>query len=399
MTVRPKETEEELLLASARPPLQGAPAAALERADGARLVREDLDWEWLVAEAERHGIVPLVHRLLGAHRAAPRAALEALRPRVQEIGRRNVVLAAELLRVLDVLDRAGIRAIPFKGPAFASSLYGDLAARSFADLDILVPAAEVRRTRAALAPHGYQPEVARSERAEDAFLRSGHEYHWCLRRSGKGILLEVHWHFVWRYFRFPLEPADLWGRLETASILGREVPQLAAEDLVPILCVQGAKDRWTKLSRLADLARLLALRGDLDWERVLRAARELHVERILHLGLLLSTEILGAPLPPAVAERVRGDRQAAAISRYVRRRLFDDEWPRSLFLRKLRRAWFHARVRERARDRAGYWLERALSPSPKDLEFVRLPGWLGWLHPLLRPVRVIARALGKRRKR
>ena len=56
-------------------------------------------------------------------------------------------LAKKLLEILALLDREGVRAIPFKGPTLAVKAYGDLTLRPFSDLDIFVPpgAAEAHR--------------------------------------------------------------------------------------------------------------------------------------------------------------------------------------------------------------------------------------------------------------
>ena len=48
------------------------------------------------------------------------------------------VLVGELVHALDALDRAGVRALAFKGLALAAQAYGDAAARGAGDLDLLV---------------------------------------------------------------------------------------------------------------------------------------------------------------------------------------------------------------------------------------------------------------------
>ncbi len=66
----------------------------------------------------------------------------AVRDRLEVEGRRitlaNLDLTAELIRVLDSLDAAGIRGLPFKGPVLAQTAYGGVGLRRFLDLDVLV---------------------------------------------------------------------------------------------------------------------------------------------------------------------------------------------------------------------------------------------------------------------
>src|SRR5262249_28128936 len=70
--------------------------------------------------------------------ACPEGIADRLRAFLRVNASRNLLLAHELLRVIDLLGANGIRAIPYKGPLLASQVYGDLGLRLFSDLDILV---------------------------------------------------------------------------------------------------------------------------------------------------------------------------------------------------------------------------------------------------------------------
>src|SRR5438067_2363962 len=89
-------------------------------------------------------LAPYAAERLRAHVAdaardvAPPSLLDPLRARAREIAARNLYATGELHRLLDVLADAGIAAMPWKGPALAAQLYGNLALRPFLDLDVLV---------------------------------------------------------------------------------------------------------------------------------------------------------------------------------------------------------------------------------------------------------------------
>jgi hypothetical protein len=68
----------------------------------------------------------------------PAEWLARLRMQYMMNAARNMKMTAELLRILDALKEAGIKAMPLKGPVLAQQLYGDVALRQFSDLDILV---------------------------------------------------------------------------------------------------------------------------------------------------------------------------------------------------------------------------------------------------------------------
>jgi hypothetical protein len=107
--------------------------------------------------------------------------------------------------------------------------------------------------------------------------------------------------------------------------------------------------------------------------------------RMVRLGLLLAAELCGLVLPPAVDRAARGDRAALKLARAVERHLFD---PRPSRFDGL---VFHARMRERARDRLSYLANVAFTPSGADWEALRLPRVLFPLYALTRPIRLAAK--------
>src|SRR2546427_4838564 len=125
--------ESELLLCCARGSLDN------ERVERLRsLIRGGIDWPYLLRQAEAHGVMPLLSWQLARNclDAIPRPILDQLQKYYYSNARSNFLLTEELLRLLDLLTSHGIRAIPFKGPALAASVYGNIALRQFCDLDL-----------------------------------------------------------------------------------------------------------------------------------------------------------------------------------------------------------------------------------------------------------------------
>ncbi len=164
-----------------------------------RLCRAGLDWEFLLREARRHSVLPLLDRGLRLHDGTrpPAPVRELLRAACRLTQRRNLALTAELLRILAALEDAGIAAVPFKGPVLAALAYGDLALRPFGDLDVLVRERDMARARAALVKRGYLPEFAFSAAGERAFRKA--ECALQFRHAGRDVVLELHWRLTERY--------------------------------------------------------------------------------------------------------------------------------------------------------------------------------------------------------
>lgn len=344
-----------------------------------------LDWARLVRVAEWHGVRPLVAAHIrtagGADAAWP--GLATLEAAAVANAHRNAALAAELVRLIDRLEVAGVRALPYKGPVLASAVYGNLALREFFDLDVLVRRGEVPVAVAVLRAAGYEPQLRLTPAQEATLLDSRYEQ--VLIRSDGRVVVELQWRVVPSYFSFDLEHDRLWQRPEWVPMAGRRIPTLRAEDLLLVLCVHGTKHHWERLLWVLDVAELLRARPDLDWEEVTETARRLRVERMLGLGLRLARDLLGASCPEG-AHRLVTDPALDGLVRETRERMLTRS-ARSCGL-----AWsarYHLRAREQLRDRIRYCARLAVSTTPGDWASVRLPDALFPVYYLVRLGRVV----------
>lgn len=133
------------------------------------------------------------------------------------------------------------------------------------------------------------------------------------------------------------------------------VSQLAPADLLVTLCAHGTKHQFQRLQWIVDIAELVRARAeDLDWSRAVHLAERSGSLRMLHLGLRLAQDLLGAPLPPAMARRAGDDHAAAALARAVTERVFAEAPVTSARAERVRTLWFQLRAKERVRDRVRY---------------------------------------------
>jgi hypothetical protein len=333
------------------------------------LAAKPLDWERFLYLGIGHGVAPLLYRSLNLIRpqSVPASVMERLRNQAQGIAGRNVLLATELLGLLDLFGAHGISAMPYKGPALACQVYGELRLRSFIDLDIIVRRNNLPKVRDLLAENHYEPQLKMTAGKQRAILRSECDE---VFSGANGRILEVHWAITPPYFSFHLDTEDLFARAIKIDLLGQSVLAPSPEDLLLILTVNGAKDMWTRLEFICRVAELLHRYPEIQWL----------------LGLFLAHKLLGADLPGEVLERLQNSKILVAMANQVSDRLFVR--PREVpSLRELTR--FRLRSRERLRDRINYCFRRALSPTYKDLENLSLPPSLEFLYPLVRPFRLI----------
>jgi hypothetical protein len=353
------------------------------------LLGHDLDWASLIRQARAHGVMPLLAWQLGnlGQQAVPVDVLAQLRADLQDNAVRNLVLSRELLELLALFHQAGIRVLPFKGPTLTVTAYGNLALRRFMDLDVLVHGRDVGKARDVLLARGYQAPEGWTARHQALSLHTIGQLSF---QRGPGMLVELHGSLLPGPFSFALEMDELWSRRQTIDLLGREVPSMAAEDLLLLLCAHGAKHLWQRLMWVCDVAELVRAQPGLCWERAFERARQLHAKGMLLLGLRLALSLLEAPVSRwssglgSAVQPVR--RLAADIERRFQRSQDGPAGP-------LTSCAFYLRVRERLRDGLRYCLSMAVTPTEADWMATRWELPLPGLY-LIRAMRLASKYMG-----
>ena len=339
------------------------------------------DWATFLRLGLAHGMLPLAWRALEPSAESLPASLVAdLRDAWAANARRNLGLAGELRAILACLEQAGVQALPWKGLLLAQRAYGDLSLRQFFDLDVLVRRVELPAARTALAELGFRPEKHMTDAQRETYV--DHQGELELVRESDGLWLELHTAVVPTYYGAGRSTDDLWQHVVRVELARVEVWALHPVDDIEALCVHGSKHRWDRLTWIIDVALMIRLLDEAGWQRLLSAARDHGTLRMVLMGLILAEDVCGAALPGTVRHQVRSDRTAVALAGTVGRALFD---PRPNRFDALS---FHARMRERPRDRARYLLSVAFTPSGADWEALSLPGALFPVYALTRPVRL-----------
>jgi len=379
--------EVEMLLLCARSHLGGDLAARIEL-----LLQGDIDWKYVGQKAHQHNVGPLVYKSLNAvsPEHIPRRVLDQFRKTFLVNVHRTLMLTHELLAVLDLLENSGISAIPYKGPALAASVYGDLTLRQFADLDIMLRKQDVLRARDLMVSRGYQPQFELNGIQADAHQRTKYELP-LIRNPGR-MMVELKWEVVDKYFSFPLDPGSLWERLQPVNLDGKEVLTFSPENTLLILCVHGTKHLWRSLRMICDVAELINGCRDLDYDWVLREAIRLGGKRMLFLGLSLAKFLLGTTLPKDMDRRGEEDPIVEKLARQVKKDLFGEPVGSTNLIEQ---TFFHLKARERTRDRIRYGYGVTMTTTAGDWASFPLPGLLFPLYRFIRPIRLTGKYGGR----
>jgi len=282
-----------------------AARAGLDASGGAELaalLAGGIDLERLWSLADLHEVAPLVGRSVGSVGAelVPAAWRDrALRKRHVTL-RANGHLAAALGDVLDAFEAAGVEAIPVKGLVIAETVYGDIAARPCADLDVLVRPGRLDAAREALRAIGF------GQRAKPGYKALVHPFHdpaWARGTGVDQVRLELHW-ALWADSERRLGTAGLWDRAVVTIVAGRSVRTLSIEDTLLHLAIHRTRSAL-RLRWVVDVAELLRRHGaTLDWDAFLDRADRAGARTASWVVLSLARNLLDAPLADDVGRRL-----------------------------------------------------------------------------------------------
>ena len=351
----------------------------------------DLDWNTLIQLAERHAVIGLLFRALERRNDTPKAMLSYLKQRTLESARFDLTLSVELVRLEQLFTSHGIQMVSLKGPALGSVLYGNAALRSSSDLDLLIRPGDVLPAKKLLEDSGFfMQSFLPSKEAEACLVRRDSQITFSRPITSDSDLLfvDLHWRLLPGYFPKSFDEQELWLQLNRVPIGETSVSTLSPEHLLLFLCAHGTKHLWDRLGWICDVARLVQLDLGIDWSDVFAKAKKTNTSRMLSLGLLLATKMLGVRLPEVAHERAHSDKLALTLMRKIEKRLYDVVLTPATAVESavFSRHAFEGRV-QRLRFVVGVFLE----PTEAEYQALKLPIRLHGIYYLFRPLRLTAK--------
>lgn len=368
-----------------------------------------IDWSVLLKTAIDHGVMPLLyHSLKSMDVQVPRSILMNLQVCYRMNGLHNVSQTQELLKVLAQLEAAGIDAIAFKGSALAASAYGNIAFRQFNDLDILVKRQDFWQAKAVLVAAGYHSPVSTGEllqfqrylqislvnRTPDAALFNQKFQH-SLLHSNPERSIDLHWGIpprrTWKCDRIE----RLWENLDTIDLMGQSIQTFSPETALVVQCLNVAKEPWKRsFKQICDVAQIIQAYPKLNWNTALELSADLRSQRLFLIGVEVTAQLLGVPLPEFVREKLAGNDSS-------HQQVFEsDRAPTGVLKTSWSEYTNQLNTLDQARDgifATGFYplitllaiLTTITSINDRDRELLPLPSWLFFLYYVLRPIRLL----------
>lgn len=264
--------------------------AALNNQDQIELlIKKPINWTYLLKMCAVHKTLSLVHFNLDriAAKTIPENARASLVKFYQINVQKNLILTAELLKILDLYSQHQIKAVPLKGAVLARQAYSNFGLRTTSDIDIVVRESDFPQAQKLLVQYGYQAHPSNNPRK----VRQA-QYN----KPNTILCVDLHYAFSPRNHFISVDSAPFWNNLTTFSLADHQIPIFDSEYMVIYLCLEGAKEHWRTLNRICDLSELICSL-DLDWEKLLQVAKAMNREVTLYLGLYLAHTLLSTPIP------------------------------------------------------------------------------------------------------
>ena len=346
------------------------------------LVRQEVDWDYVIALAYAHGLLPLLNNHLSNIDLVPTHVLSRLK-RESVANSQNVLhLVSKQLRIYKLFTENNIPVALFKGPLLAHMAYGEISLRQSGDIDLLIASRDFAHARLLLESLSYEmtPRLSPAQLASHL----GNHCEIQFMRDDWLTVVDLHWDLAPRSFVFGLKADDVMSRLQTVSLAGTMVETFGAEDLLLYQAMHGAKHLWRRLEWISCLAESLRATSSIDWDTLVDRAVKAHAMRILALGLRLVEQFSDVRVPSEVLTSIDPDNAMQRMSTQIRAQIFTTFGPAESSETNL----YNLRIMDRKRDALVSALRSIFVPTLPDWQSLALPASLHSLYYAYRPLRL-----------
>jgi hypothetical protein len=343
-------------------------------------VRQQIDWDYVVATARAHGLLPLLQKHLGTCDIVPGHIRSRLKQEAVANSQSMLHLVAKQLRVHNLFQEHGIPVAIFKGALLAQMAYGEMSLRQAGDIDLLIHSRDFAPSRVLLESLGYEmfPRLTPAQLASHVSNHCEIQF----MRDEWFTVVDLHWDLAPRSFVFGLKADEVMSRLQTVSLAGTAVQTFGAEDLVLYQAMHGAKHLWRRLEWISLLAETLRATTGIDWDTLINRAANAHAKRMLALGLRLVELFSDGPVP-AVAS-IDKDATMQRMAEGIHAQIFNAFG----YANSTETNLYNLRVLDRKRDALMSALRSIFVPTLPDWQALALPSSLHPLYYAYRPLRL-----------
>ena len=348
-----------------------------------------VDQQRLTSLAIRHGVLPLVYKTLkslNAERSMINAEiLSELKAQYQKIVQQNVLMSAELIRIMNLLKENSIEAFAFKGPTLSQMAYGDITLRQYTDLDILLDEDDAFKAGKLMSENGHKAILPLAILRNKTCLNTAKDFSFI--STPIGVHTELHWRLFEKKYNISLLSCTVDKKCQTIKINNREIETLQTGLLLVYLCLHGAKHAFERIEWICDIDRLIRS-SDVNWEEAVSIANQSHSKRSFYLGLSLAQHLFHTTLPSDITQGIDSD-DIKTLHIMTEKQMSEKDNDRSDFKRNKDTFFYQAKLFDQKSDMLRFYLSTFFKISTTDCQTFTLPENLKFLYIILRPIRLI----------
>jgi hypothetical protein len=347
------------------------------------------DWNYILSFSQKHGISSLIYSniLRYLDSKVPAIILNSFRANNLENSKKNLFLTSVLIKIVNELNESGTEVIPYKGAVLSQLIYQNVTIREFSDLDLIVFKKDIPRVKEYLVKNNFNTQFDLVKYQQDYYLNSKYYYINFLRSDNK-VALDLHWASAAPNYSFSRPLDYFYGRLEELEINNKVFAVLSTEDLFLQLCLHGAKHNWSRFNWITDIANLLVIKPEIDYDYMIYEAKKLNCINVLAYGLGLINKlfnlriILDKDLGLKNENKISGQ-QLSLITTIFELDNYNNKTEVSLFPE-----YFNS-----YKDKVNFYMNNYIYPTPIELSLINLGGRLFFLYYLIRAMRIVCRGM------
>lgn len=263
----------------------------------------DTDWQALAVYAKRVGLAQvLFHRVQALTIPLPDGVTEQLQQNFYWTAARNLRFSRQVAELVREFSQHNIPVVLLKGAYLVDHVYENIALRSMADIDLLIPRESIPAAIEIARGAGFMPDRSFLDDADGVLHYHAPPVH------RNDLVIELHWSLTRESNLSTINVEDLWARARGIDLNGIGALALCPEDLLAHLAVHAAYGHrfHNQLRSVYDIEVVLQKFGpQLDWQAFLERCRQWQAERGVYLALQLLVDLFASPVPENVLVELR----------------------------------------------------------------------------------------------
>lgn len=286
---------------------------------------------------------------------------------------KNLLLQADLLKIVDLAKEHNIDMVLFKGHPVNEMIYGNSNVRTSTDVDICIPPAQLLQMEKILVEKGYTEDsrnLQLNEKEFDLFLKIDNEKSYFSPTQSK---LDVHFKLFKNPYLLAL-PKNENDYLIREQYCNRVIYRMNNEYTLLYLMVHGKIHYWDKMIWLIDIVKFIQKLSAEELMRSYEVAQKNKLENIFLGTLSLCNVVLEMPIPNGFEDKI-SSKQAEYVmlglkSLAGKKTSKLSEWRQRIFMK----------------PSAKFFLYQLSLFPVRDMNIVKIPFAKRILYPVLRPI-------------